>query len=29
MDKREKDSYILEQFSHIYCRGEHNREAKL
>ncbi|MFC1718705.1 nitrous oxide-stimulated promoter family protein [Candidatus Poribacteria bacterium] len=24
VDKREKDSYILKQFVHIYCRGEHH-----
>ena len=23
MDKKEKDQYILEQFIHIYCRGQH------
>ena len=23
MDDREKDSHILEQFAHIYCRGQH------
>ena len=23
MDKKEKDRYILDQFIHIYCRGQH------